>query len=195
MRLAALRERLGDFVAALVVRISGVTPRVLPRHLWAIQTIQLFPQILIQNRFLRSGNPAPPFPIVNPLGYPFAHIFAVAGHGDGVSVRHRFQCLEGGLQLHSVVGRVGYVTSELAHPAVCRNQPCGPSSRTWITRTCTVAIDPQQFRSPFVGRTRDRSNITPGQFERQTAPDRLAYRAGDEESDLEINMEGSYLGI
>ena len=47
--------------------------------------IQLLPEIYIFHRFLVSRQPAPPFPVLDPLGDALPYVLTVRGQADGTA--------------------------------------------------------------------------------------------------------------
>ncbi|MDT4867555.1 hypothetical protein FQZ97_1024740 [compost metagenome] len=117
----------------------------LPGHLVAVHLfIEHLPEVGVLHRLLGGGLPAALLPVGHPLGDAFHHVLRVGHQGHFTGALERGQALDGGHQLHAVVGGIALPTPELALGALV-DQQCAPAARAGIALAGAVGIDLYQF--------------------------------------------------
>ena len=128
----------GELVSSIIVLMismafgPGPLDGVL-RHL----AVQLFPQILIENRLLGAGPPAIALPAVDPLRDPIFHVLGICNDLYLTGFAHSLQSLDDSRQLHPIVGGVGRRPCQFPRMAVVA-QDAGPSSGAGIAEAGPV---------------------------------------------------------
>ena len=128
-------------VHMLVARIAGVSAHPAPFHLVAVaRGIQRLPQVLVLHRLAVGGFPAARLPHRQPLLDAGAHVLRIGEQRDLHRPLERAQRLDGGGQLHAVVGGLRFAAGKLA-PLLAGNQQRTPAPGPRISPTGTIGID------------------------------------------------------
>src|SRR5579859_4914836 len=98
------------------------------------------PEVLVLDRSLAHGAPAPGLPQREPLGDAVPDVLAVGVQLDVTGALEDLQGLDGGLQLHAVVGGLRLAAPALALVAL-EHQQRAPAARAGIAAAGTVRVD------------------------------------------------------
>src|SRR5215471_9479599 len=135
-----------EFIAAVVVGVVGVPFRPDPfclvtGHLF----IERFPQILVDDGFFSGRHPAFALPAVNPSSDAVLQIFGIGDDLHFAAFAEGVKALDGGGQLHAIVGRVGLAAPQLLFVvAIAENRR--PPARTRIAEAGAIGNELYLFQ-------------------------------------------------
>ncbi len=131
----------GEFVAAFVIGVTGVTLDPVPVN-FVVRGggVEFAPEIGVFDRLLRTGAPAVAFPTSDPLADALANVLRVGVKVDLAGFFEDMQCFDGSLQLHTVIRRGGDAAVELAH-VLAVSQHHGPTTRARIAMAAAIGMD------------------------------------------------------
>jgi hypothetical protein len=121
--------------------MAVVTPHPTPHHIVARRGfVESAPQLAILHRLLVGRLPAVLFPARQPLGETVHDIAGIGVEHDGAGLLQRFQRLDGGHQLHAVVGGHALAAEDLLLVRAGA-QDRTPAARPGIAAACAVGKD------------------------------------------------------
>ncbi len=104
------------------------------------QLVQLFPEVLVNDRLLRAGHPVVPLPVRYPNGDAVLYVFGIGDYFHIAGLFQRSQALDRGGQLHAIVGGVGRAAVKFARVFVV-TQDTGPAAASGVAQAGAVGND------------------------------------------------------
>ncbi len=140
--LAPRRDTLvGQRVRALVARMPAVTLDPVPVHLVSlVLLVQVLPQVDILYRLPARGFPALVLPSLEPAGDAVAHIDGIGRQIYPAGFTERPESLDGGRQLHAIIGGFDFTSSQLPL-MITRSQQRSPPPWPGIPAARSVSKD------------------------------------------------------
>src|SRR3984957_12847190 len=106
--------------------------------------VQLFPQIPVDHRFLARGDPVLSLPGMDPAGDAILDVLRICHDLDGAALLQSSQALDGGGQLHPVIGGVRRVAVHLAFVRVIAEN-AGPAARSRVPEAGAIGDQSDLF--------------------------------------------------
>ena len=137
----------GEFVGAVVVGVGGVALGPGPGDFVAVDLgIEGLPEVLVHNGLFGGGHPSAALPIVDPGGDAVFEVFGVRDYFDFAVFLEGAEALDGGGELHTVVGGVGREAAELFLVLVVAEDG-GPAAATGIPEAGAVGNELDFFHA------------------------------------------------